>query len=309
MNERALLTAAAAALGREIGRASRVGGGDINEAWALELQGGGRAFLKSRSGAPEDEFGAEAAGLRWLAEPDGLPVPEVLAVIDEDGVRGLVLEWVEPGRLGEGGEELGRGLAAIHAAGADHFNALPPGSPRRALRFGGVEVPVDGGWRVGQPEGEELDIEPAERAWPDVYARRLAVLSLAARDRGAIAPSCANVLDRILERLPELAGPPERPARVHGDLWSGNVLAGADGRPWLIDPAAHGAHREMDLAMLDLFGSVSGRTLAAYEEVWPLAGGRADRVPLWQLQPLLVHAILFGGSYGAAVERAASRYA
>jgi fructosamine-3-kinase len=107
----------------------------------------------------------------------------------------------------------------------------------------------------------------------------------------------------------ELAGPEEPPARVHGDLWSGNVLAGADGRPWLIDPAAHGAHRELDLSMLDLFGSVPDRTRAAYEEVWPLGEGFEERVALWQLQPLLVHAILFGGSYGAAVDRVARRYA
>ena len=72
-----------------------------------------------------------------------------------------------------------------------------------------------------------------------------------------------------MERLPALAGPPEPPARLHGDLWGGNVLAARDGRPWLIDPAAHGGHREVDLAMLRLFGAPSPRTLAAYAEVAP----------------------------------------
>lgn len=301
-----LLAAAGRALGRGIASAAPLGGGDINEAWALQLEGGGRAFLKSRADAPEDEFGAEAAGLRWLAEPGGLPVPEVLAVVDEGDTSGLVLEWVEPGRLGGAGEEeLGRGLATIHRAGADGFNALPPGSPRERLRFGGVEVPVEAGCRETHPRGRELD---TELSWPSVYARRLATLSLAARDRGAITPRCERAVERVIERMDSFAGPPEPPARIHGDLWSGNVLAGADGRPWLIDPAAHGAHREMDLAMLDLFGTVTRRTVDAYAEVWPLGPGREDRVALWQLQPLLVHAILFGGSYGAAVERAASGY-
>jgi fructosamine-3-kinase len=84
------------------------------------------------------------------------------------------------------------------------------------------------------------------------------------------------------------------------------VLAAArDGRPWLIDPAAYGGHREIDLAMLALFGAPSPRTLAAYEEVHPLAAGHRERMPLWQLFPLLVHAVLFGGSYGAAAVRAA----
>jgi fructosamine-3-kinase len=288
----ALLAAAGRALGREVESASTVGGGDINRAWRLELAGGGAAFLKSRPDAPEDEFGAEAAGLRWLAEPGGLAVPEVLAVIDEGEERGLALEWIEPGRLGDGGaEELGRGLALVHSAGAGGFNALPPGSPRRTLRFGGVEVPVAAG-----------------ASWPEVYGTRLRELVRVARDRGRVAAGTADAVDSVVKRLDELAGPPEPPARIHGDLWSGNVLAGADGRPWLIDPAAHGAHREMDLAMLELFGSVPVRAERAYSEVSPLADGWRERLDLWQIQPLLVHAILFGGSYGHAAERAARAY-
>ena len=87
------------------------------------------------------------------------------------------------------------------------------------------------------------------------------------------------------------------------------MLAAGDGRPWLIDPAAHGGHREVDLAMLQLFGAPSPRTLAAYAEVAPLADGHEARVPLWQLLPLLVHAALFGGGYGEAAVRAARRAA
>jgi fructosamine-3-kinase len=151
-------------------------------------------------------------------------------------------------------------------------------------------------------------VEPGS-TWAAHYAARLGLLGREALERGRISEECARTVDRVGERMEELGGPAERPARVHGDLWSGNVLAGADSRPWLIDPAAHGAHRELDLSMLDLFGSVSARTRAAYEEVWPLSEGFTDRVGLWQLQPLLVHAILFGGSYGQAVERTARRYA
>jgi len=289
----ALLAAASRALGAVVERATPVGGGDINSAWVLDLAGGARAFLKSRPDAPADEFGAEAAGLRWLAEPDGLPVPEVLAVIEEGDLLGLALEWVEPGRLDSGGEELlGRGLALTHAAGAAGFNALPPGSPRRALRFGGVEVPVGEG-----------------ASWAEVYGTRLEALTRVALDRGRIRASTARAVESARARLDVLAGPIEPPARIHGDLWSGNVHAGGDGRPWLIDPAAHGAHREMDLAMLELFGRVSATTERAYSEVNPLAEGWRERLNLWQIQPLLVHAILFGGSYGASAERAASAYA
>lgn len=293
--EESLLAAAARALGRRIEGARRLGGGDINDAWALELGDGACAFLKGRAGAAADEYGAEAAGLRWLAEPGGLPVAEVIAVLDEPEWSGLVLELIEPGRLDGGGEEeLGRGLALTHAAGAAAFDAVPPGSPRQALRFGGVELP--------------LDAVPAGSSWAAHYEARLERLTGVALERGRIDAGCAWILGRLCGAIAELAGPDEPPARVHGDLWSGNVHAGADGRPWLIDPAAHGAHREIDLAMLELFGSIAPRTLAAYEEVAPLAAGWRERIGLWQLQPLLVHAILFGGSYGIAVERTAGRY-
>jgi fructosamine-3-kinase len=92
-------------------------------------------------------------------------------------------------------------------------------------------------------------------------------------------------------------------------LWSGNVMADGEGRAWLIDPSAYGGHREVDLAMLRLFGAPSERIFDAYEEAWPLAEGWRDRVELYQLLPMLVHALLFGGSYRAGAERIAMSYA
>src|SRR5204863_7580900 len=144
----------------------------------------------------------------------------------------------------------------------------------------------------------EFPDEPAD-GWPTFYARNR-LLPLA-----RYAPS----VERVCERIHDLAGPPEPRARLHGDLWSGNVLWGRDGRPWLIDPAAYGGHREIDLAMLNLFGSPGPAFLAAYEERHPLAYGHAERVELWQLFPLLVHAALFGGGYGESAGRVAARYA
>jgi fructosamine-3-kinase len=286
--------AVAQALGRPVGGARRVRGGDINDAWLVELADGTRAFVKTRTDAHPGEYATEAAALRWLAEVDGgLAVPDVLAV-GGGTPRFLALAWVEQGRLDASGEEaLGRGLAQLHAAGAPAFGAPPPGAPCGGLRLGAVEL------------------APATSAdWPAFYAEhRLAPLVRLAADRGALDTAGVRAVEAVIGRLPELAGPPEPPARLHGDLWSGNVLAGADGRPWLIDPAAYGGHREVDLAMLRLFGAPSARTLAAYAEMRPLAPGHEARVPLWQLFPLLVHAVLFGGPYGASAAAAARRAA
>ncbi|MGA2455518.1 MAG: fructosamine kinase family protein [Solirubrobacteraceae bacterium] len=264
---------------------TRVGGGDINEAFHVTLADGADAFVKTRADAAPGEYAAEAAGLTWLAEPGALRTPRVLDV-DE---RYLALEWIAAGRLDDAGaEELGRGLAATHTAGAPCF-----GWAGVAGAFGSLR----------------LSNAPA-RDWPEFYAeRRLRPLTALALERGALSRAAGDAVERVCERLGELCGPAEPPARLHGDLWSGNVMADTHGRPWLIDPSAYGGHREVDLAMLRLFGAPSERVFSAYEEVAPLADGWRERVELYQLLPLLVHTLLFGGSYAAAVGRAALRYA
>jgi fructosamine-3-kinase len=285
-----------------------VGGGDINEAFRVVLADGGEAFVKTRADAPAGEYAAEAAGLEWLAQPGAVHTPRVLE-LDE---RFLALEWIEPspsGRLdAAGAEELGRGLAATHAAGAPCFG-LAAGADAGAATATGVGAGARAGAAPARFGSLALSNEPTAD-WPSFYAeRRLRPLTRIARERGALAASAIAAVEAVCERLAELVGPAEPPARVHGDLWSGNVLVDAAGRPWLIDPSAYGGHREVDLAMLRLFGAPSERVFAAYEELTPLAEGWRERVELYQLLPLLVHALLFGGAYGGAVERVARRYA
>jgi len=267
----------------------RVGGGDINEAFHVVLADGSEAFVKTRAGAHPREYATEAAGLEWLREPGAVRTPRVLEVADGY----LALEWVDRGRLTPAGvEELGQGLARTHAAGAPCFGDFRPGGGAET-RFGSLGLPND----------------PAED-WPTFYAeRRLRPLARLARDRRALAPAGVEAIERVCERLPELAGPAEPPARLHGDLWGGNVMADAGGHPWLIDPSAYGGHREIDLAMLRLFGAPSERVFDAYEQVSPLADGWEGRVGLYQLLPLLVHALLFGGSYRFSAEATAAPYA
>jgi fructosamine-3-kinase len=253
-------------------RTTPVPGGDICTAERLTLDDGTDVFAKSLAGAPHGFFAAEAAGLRWLAAAGAVPVPGVVAVTDEL----LLLEWVSPATPSPAAaEEFGRGLAALHRAGADGFGAPGPGF-------------------IGSLP---LDNTPAD-SWDEFYAeRRVRPYLRAARDRGWVSEPDAVAIEHALDHLDV---PVEPPARLHGDLWSGNVHWAADGRVWLVDPAAHGGHRETDLAMLALFDAPHlDRIVAAYDEEYPLAGGWRDRVGVHQLHPLLVHAVLFGGGYGA----------
>jgi fructosamine-3-kinase len=336
---------AAAAVARQIARqsglsvrAARVAGSQHGyQHLMLTLAGGRRAFAKVIvSPAPDDAapdgavpdgavpdgavpdraaldavasaglaaaFAAEANSLRWLAEAAAVSVPEVLAVT----ATVLVIAMIPPGQAtSEAAFSFGTELARLHAAGADGFGAPWPGfigslpldnTPAPPAR--GTAPPARGTAPPARGTAPSL-------GWPEWFAsRRLLPYLRLATDSGALRPEDGQLVEAVIDRIDSLAGPPEPPSRIHGDCWAGNVLW-SGGRGWLIDPAAHGGHRETDLAMLALFGApYLDRILAGYNDTAPLASGWRSRIPLHQLHPLLVHACLFGASYREGTRSAA----
>jgi len=271
----ALARHVATALGRPVARATPVPGGSISDAHRVDLADGGSVFAKAAAGLPPDLLEVEAEGLAWLAEVPGVRVPAVLARTEDV----LVTEWIEPGAPTAATDaDLGRHLALLHGAPAPAF-----------------------GWhRDGFIGRERQRNTPVRDDWCGFWIEyRIAPLAERAIARGSLAPRARSLVDRLAARLPDLAGPPAAPVRVHGDLWSGNVHVDRDGLTWLVDPAPYAGHPEVDLAMLHLFGAPGPATAAAYEDVRPLAPGWRERLPIWQLEPLLVHAAMFGGGYGA----------
>jgi fructosamine-3-kinase len=262
-------------------RETPVGGGSTGQARRLTLEDGASVFAKSLADGqpvPAAFFEAEANGLRWLAEAGAVAVPEVLVQLPNL----IALEWVESAPpSATAAERFGRELADLHRAGADRYGASWPG-------YIGL-LPQDN--------------SPGD-SWAEWFANcRLLPYLRRSADRQALSPADVARVERLIGAIDTLGPPVEAsPSRLHGDLWPGNLLWSTD-RVWLVDPAAHGGHRETDLAQLALFGRAPhlDRILASYQEQWPLADGWPARVPLHQLHLLLVHTAMFGSGYRGAV--------
>lgn len=262
---------------------SPLAGGDVASSWRVELADGTTVFAKTHATAPPNFFTTEARSLQWLGEANVIAIPRVLGVRDTQP-NVLVLEWIDEGPRRSTSAEFGRALAALHRSGAPSF-----------------------GRQDGRTTGSRaLPNQPCS-TWAEFYGtQRLQPLARLAA--GVLADWAIAQLNALVGRLAEFGAADEPPARLHGDLWAGNRLVDHTGTSWLIDPAAHGGHREFDLAMMRLFGGFDDAEFAAYDEVHPLTDGWQERIALHQIAPLVVHAVKFGGGYVGAAERAIATY-
>ncbi|QQR91507.1 MAG: fructosamine kinase family protein [Myxococcales bacterium] len=284
MISKQLQSSLASALGSPIKKSSPLGGGDIGDSFRAELDDGRCVFIKTARHAAYDLFEKEAEGLAWLDEAKAIRIPKVLTASKASASTPgfIALEFIEQGPSSrDHDEKLGHGLAKLHTYKTEHY-----------------------GFTSSNYIGSLDQSNAKHLLWIDFYREeRLMPMIKLAQEKNLMPASVQSKLDEVLGALDALCGPERGPARLHGDLWSGNAISDEKGDPVLIDPAVYGGHPEIDLAMMKLFGGFSSRCMDAYQEINPLDPGYEERVPLYQLYPLLVHVNLFGSAYLSSVER------
>lgn len=264
----------------EINQARLVAAGNVNQGIQL-ITDDGTYFLKINFEGNRDIFEKEALGLRILAKNCPLTVPEVLHFGQVEDFNYLLMEWVESSeRSTDYWEKLGEGLAQLHMTtqesfGLSYFNYISSISQNN------------------QPTS----------TWANFFIeQRLEPLIGKAFFEGLVDESFLKRFRSIYAKL-QVIFPKERPALLHGDLWSGNVMADKNGFPALIDPAVYFGNREMDIAFSRMFGGFDQRFYDAYDSVFPLTEGFEERKDIYNLYPLLVHLLLFGKSYLSGIQK------
>ncbi len=260
-------------------------GGDINTA-AQVFSSEGVFFVKWNQAERQDMFENEAKGLDLLRQTDALYIPQVIGYGQQLDKSYLILEYIDSGTPSKlYWETLGQSLAVVHS----HTQ------PKFGLHFSNY---------IGSlPQNNTPTVSGAEF----FFEHRLLPQAGMALYKGLLSKHAYDALFRLRDRLPDLL-PNERPALLHGDLWSGNVMVTEDGQPALIDPAVYYGFREADLAFTRLFGGFDQRFYDAYDEAFPLEEGFNDRVAIYNLYPLLVHVNLFGSGYVSGVERVLKQF-
>ena len=258
-----------------------VEGGMMNRAARVQFEAQ-TLFVKWSASAPPGLYAAEAQGLEALRATQTFVVPAV-AALDE---KFLALQWLESAPLAD--EQYARvfaeNLVALHRA------------PTHA-QFG---------WPRANFLGEFAQLNAQTDDWPAFYAENRLIPQIERARQNGLLPSYREaLLRRVIAQIPQLCDDLEaRPCLIHGDLWAGNFLTLQSSHVALVDPAAHCAPREIELAYIELFDGFPAQLVPTYRELWPLPAGYEKRRALWQLYPLLVHLNAFGETYGAPVERA-----
>ena len=281
-----------------ISETDRLSGGDINKAYGLTLSTGDKIFMKANAKSNAAFFTAEAAGLTAIASTKAISTPKILCTGTDDGedvgYSFLLLEYIKSsGKIKSYWETLAQELAAMHKA---DVSKMASGDTSKAFGF------FQDNFIGARPQ-----INTPSASWISFFREQRLAPQFKAAD-SYFTPADREKITKLLDNLDRFLIEPEQPSLLHGDLWSGNVMCGSEGKAMLIDPATYVGHREADLAMTELFGGFPESFYQAYKEAFPLQPGYEERRDLYNLYQLLNHLNLFGPAYLEPVLSITSEY-
>ncbi len=268
-------------------RVQAIGGGSINQTYRLEFAGQ-LLFCKLNSASKFPHlFETERRGLRLIQTRSTLLTPSVIDCFESGDAQVLLLEWIEPGERTEGFWKIfGERLAALHQVSAPHF---------------GLE---EENYMGSVPQANHPSV-----SWPRFFRdQRLQPLVAKCSEKNLLPSKLCRQFERLYQRLPEVFGQEQKPALVHGDLWSGNYMCNQASEPVLIDPAVYFGHPAVDLGMTTLFGGFRSAFYESYHYHAPLPSNYEEQWQVANLYPLLIHLYLFGRSYLPQMEQTLHKF-
>lgn len=262
-------------------------GGNFNLAVRVQLKNTEEYFIKWNQGDHDGLFDSEAKNLQLIGKTSSISVPSVIGTGTMEEKEYLMMECIPSGeKTAKYWEDFGEKLARLHKNTAEKGHGLD------YTNFIGA-APQINTWNLN---GIAFFIEQRLRSQ----------LARAIYDRKIDAALEAK-FEVMFEKLPSLL-PNEKSALLHGDLWSGNVMTNPQGLVTLVDPACYYGLREAELAFTTMFGGFEEGFYEAYHANFPIEKGFHERIPLYNLYPLLVHVNLFGEGYLPAVKKIVDSY-
>lgn len=260
--------------------ASVIAAGNHNQGIRLDTNEG-TFFLKINFDHEKNILVKEDEGLQLLRNSTFLKIPRTYGCGRVDDYNYLLSEFIPSSRRKlDYWEELGLGLAQLHLNTSSHFG-----------------LDTDNYIASLHQKNNQFD------NWLDFFIeQRLEPALGTAYFEGLVPLDFLKKFQAIYPKLNSIF-PKERPALLHGDIWSGNVMCDNEGQPCLIDPAVYFGHREMDIAFTRLFGGFDPRFYDAYESIVPLEPDFDSRMGIYNLYALLVHVNLFGTAYLPGIEK------
>lgn len=268
-------------LSSEILKTQSIGGGSINQAFLVQTSSNSFFLKYNTAQAHPKIFSSELQGLQLMANTKTIRIPQPYYAYEGLQYSFILMEYIEQkGYAPDFWQQFAYKLADLHSQSSKSFG----------LNFSNYMGSLS---QSNKQHSSFVEFFIEERLEPQI---RLA------RNNGYLNSKHIRQSENLYSELASIF-PNENPSLVHGDLWSGNFMCDEQGQAVIMDPAVYFGHREVDIAITIMFGGFSPEFYESYQKNFPMEKGWEERLPYYNLYPVLIHINLFGHSYLGEFER------